>query len=117
MTLTKDQSPNPPTKGIQNELTLFIMYELKKYHGDKVMSLTYEDESNSFSVGIIAPGEYEFGAIRKEIFTVTHGRISAWHEDADGWSTFGKDEQFTIPGQRNFKLKVDGISAYICHYE
>jgi len=93
------------------------VYELKKYHGDKVMSLTYEDDSNSFSVGIIAPGEYQFGAIRKEIFTVTHGSISAWHEDSKNWANYGINEQFIIPAQKNFKLKVDGISAYICHYE
>jgi uncharacterized protein YaiE (UPF0345 family) len=81
------------------------------------MSLTYEDETSSFSVGIIAPGEYQFGAIRKEIFTVTFGTISAWHEDTDKWETYGINEQFTIPDHKNFKLKVEGVSSYICHYE
>jgi uncharacterized protein YaiE (UPF0345 family) len=93
------------------------MYELRKYHGDKVMSLTYEDEKDSFSVGIIAPGEYEFGAIRSEIYTVTHGLINAWHEDSKGWGTYRKDEVFVIPGKKNFKLSVETTSAYICHYE
>jgi uncharacterized protein YaiE (UPF0345 family) len=94
-----------------------IVYELKKYHGDKVMSLTYEDQASSFSVGVIAPGEYQFGSIRKEVFTVTHGEISAWHEDSNIWQTFGVNEQFTIPDHKNFKLKVESVSAYICHYE
>lgn len=93
------------------------MYELRKYHGEKVMSLTYEDENNSFSVGIISPGEYEFGSIRKELFTVTHGVISAWHEDSKGWGTYRREEMFIIPEQKNFRLKVDTISSYICHYE
>lgn len=81
------------------------------------MSLTYEDESNSFSVGIIAPGEYQFGAIKREIFTVTHGQISSSVEDEKEWTAHGVNDQFIIPDHKNFKLKVKSISSYICHYE
>ena len=49
------------------------MYELKKYFGDRVQSLTYDNDQLAFSVGIISPGEYQFGAIKKEIYTVTSG--------------------------------------------
>ena len=42
------------------------MFQLRKYHGDRVQSLTYDDGKKAFSVGIISPGEYEFGAIKKE---------------------------------------------------
>lgn len=93
------------------------MYELRKYHGDRVQSLTYDDDKIAFSVGILSPGEYQFGAIKKEIFTVTSGVISAWSEDLDTWTTYRKGENFSIPSHKNFNLKVDEISTYICYYE
>ena len=93
------------------------MYELRKYHGDRVMSLTYEDESQSFSVGILSPGEYQFGAIKKEVFTVTSGVINANVGDSDVWTTHGKNDVFSVPGKSNFKLSVNEVSTYICHYE
>lgn len=93
------------------------MYEIRKYHGDRVMSLTVEDESESFSVGIISPGEFQFGSIKKEIFTVTSGVINFWVEDNDTWSTHGKNDMFTVPKHKNFKLKVNETSSYICYYE
>ena len=93
------------------------MYELKKYHGDRVQSLTYDDDKIAFSVGIISPGEYQFGAIKKEIFTVTYGSISVWEEESNEWNDYENGETFIIRSINNFILKVDKISAYICHYE
>lgn len=93
------------------------MYELKKYHGDRVQSLTYDNDKKAFSIGIISPGEYQFGAIKKELFTVNYGSISAWDEESDEWKKYNEGESFLIPSHNNFKLKVEVISAYICHYE
>ncbi len=94
-----------------------MMYQLKKYHGDKVQSLTHDDGKLAFSVGIISPGEYEFGSIKKEIFSVTHGSISWWFDGEDNWKTANKEQGFEIHGHKNFKLKVSEVSAYICYYE
>ncbi len=93
------------------------MFELKKYHGNRVMSLSYEDENDSFSVGIIASGEYEFGAIKSEVFTVTAGEIGCWVEGTEVWTKHGVNETFRVPSRKNFKLSVDKISSYICFYE
>jgi hypothetical protein len=93
------------------------MFELKKYHGDRVMSLTYEDENESFSVGIISMGEYEFGAVKSEEFTVTSGVIRCWVEGDKGWITNKKGETFNVPSHKNFKLSVDKTSSYICYYD
>ena len=93
------------------------MYELRKYHGDRVMSLTYDDDDRSFSVGILAPGEYEFGSIRKEIFTVTSGEISVKVDADEDWMSFGANETFNVPEYKNFSLKVENVSSYICHYD
>lgn len=93
------------------------MYQLRKYHGNRVQSLTYNDDNQSFSVGIIAPGEYEFGAIKKEVTTVTLGKIDVWVEGKGDWKSCSKGETFEIPEHKNFKFKVDKISSYICIYK
>lgn len=93
------------------------MFELKKYHGNRVMSLTYEDDNDSFSVGIISPGEYEFGAIRGEEFTVTSGLIKCLVEGESMWSTNKETATFKVPPRKNFKLSVDKTSTYLCYYD
>lgn len=93
------------------------MFELKRYHGDRVMSLTYDDDNVSFSVGVISPGEYEFGAMKSEKYTVTSGVIRCWAEGDKEWSTNQINEIFTVPSRKNFKLSVDKISSYICYYD
>ncbi len=93
------------------------MFQLKKYHGERVQSLTYDDGEKPFSVGIITPGEYEFGAIKKEITTVTSGKINVWVEGEEQWQAYSAFGEFTIPEHKNFKFKVSETSSYICFYE
>ena len=93
------------------------MFHLRKYHGERVQSLTYDDGKRAFSVGIISPGEYEFGAIKREITTVTSGKISAWVEGNDQWQDYSAFQEFTIPEHKNFRYKVSETSSYICFYE
>ena len=93
------------------------MYKLRKYHGDRVQSLTYEKEGKSASVGILEVGEYEFGAIGVEHYTVTSGKIYVWNDNSNDWVGYKTGESFEISDRTNFKLKVDEISTYICFYE
>ncbi len=93
------------------------MFQLRKYHGERVQSLTFDDGKKAFSVGIISPGEYEFGAIKKEITTVTSGKISVSVEGDEQWKDYSAFREFTIPRHRNFRYKVSETSSYICFYE
>lgn len=92
------------------------MFELKKYHGDKVQSLTYEDNQENFSVGIITPGDYHFGSLKNERNIVIHGVISVWIEGDDEWKVYTEGKSFSIPVSKNFRFKVDQTSSYICYY-
>lgn len=92
------------------------MYKLRKYHGDKVQSLTYEKDRNAASVGIIGVGEYEFGSLANEKYTVTSGKIDLWNEKSQHWDAFIPFQTFIIPVSSNFKIKADEISTYLCVY-
>ncbi len=93
------------------------MFKLRKYHGDRVESLTYEENGRAASVGIISAGEYEFGAVKKEVTTVCSGGIMVKVGDETEWRRYKKGETFMVPAQSNFKYKVDEITTYYCKYE
>ena len=92
------------------------MFKLRKYHGNRVQSLTYELDGEAASVGIISPGEYEFGAVQKETTTVCSGEIAVRVGNEKEWKTYRKGETFTVPPQTDFKMKVSGMSTYYCKY-
>ncbi len=93
------------------------MYKIREYHGSKVMSLTHEEESNSFSIGIVAKGEFEFGAISKERYRVTSGEIEFWEEDENHWRLIREGKEFSVATHKNFRMKADRVSSYICFYD
>ncbi len=92
------------------------MYKVRKYYKDRVMSLTHDDGKQAFSVGIIAPGTYEFGAISDERYRVTSGEIYCWEEDSDEWKKYSTDQVFTVQSHKNFIIKTKEVSSYICFY-
>ena len=93
------------------------MYKLKEYHDKRVMSLTYDKDGNAFSVGIIAKGEFSFGAMVDEAYRVTSGKISFWEEGNDNWKECGLGDEFTTHKGKDFKFKTDEVSSYICFYK
>jgi uncharacterized protein YaiE (UPF0345 family) len=92
------------------------MYKLRKYHGDRVQSLTYEKDGRAGSVGIMDAGEYEFGAVDRETITVCGGEIMVKTGDESEWRSYKKGETFVIPAHTNFKMKTTDISTYYCIY-
>jgi uncharacterized protein YaiE (UPF0345 family) len=92
------------------------MYKLRKYHGDRVQSLTFEKDGRAGSVGIMDAGEYEFGAVEKETFTVCDGEIMVKVGKETEWKHYNKGETFVIPEHTDFKLKTGDISTYYCVY-
>jgi len=80
------------------------------------MSLTYDSDQNSFSVGIVAVGEFAFGALIDEHYRVTSGKISFWSDETQNWKTYSENEEFIVKRGHDFKLKTDEVSSYICFY-
>jgi uncharacterized protein YaiE (UPF0345 family) len=93
------------------------MYKLRKYHDDRVMSLTYDSDGKAFSVGIIAEGEFSFGAVVDEHYKITSGKISFWEDGNDKWKECGVNDEFTTHAGKDFKFKASEVSSYICFYK
>jgi len=87
------------------------------YFGGKVTSRTllFPDGSRK-TLGVMLPGEYEFGTSERELMEVTAGSMTVQLPDAAEWRTFRTGESFTVPAGTKFKLKVDETVDYCCSY-
>lgn len=92
------------------------MYKIRKYHEKRVMSLTYDGEK-AFSVGIVAVGEFSFGALIDEYYKVTSGEISFWTDETKEWAIYKEGQEFIAKVGHDFKLKAEHVSSYICFYK
>lgn len=92
------------------------MFKVNEYFGGKVTSLAFTSESGPATVGVMAPGEYEFGTSQLEIMHVVSGALSVKLPDRDDWQVFVAGTQFTVAADCKFQLQVAVDTAYLCEY-
>jgi hypothetical protein len=68
------------------------------------------------TLGIMLPGEYEFGTAEKERMEILAGELDVLLPGQAEWQTFGADSAFEVPANASFKLKVKQVTDYICSY-
>jgi len=68
------------------------------------------------TLGIMLPGEYEFGTADKEIMEILAGTLDVLLPGSDAWQTFTAGTSFTVPAQAKFQLKVTEVTDYCCSY-
>ena len=69
------------------------------------------------TIGVMAPGEYEFGTNKRETMIVVRGALSVKLPGSDDWQTFEKDQSFVVEANNSFDLRVAVDTAYLCIYE
>ena len=93
------------------------MFKVNEYFDGAVKSIAFQGESLPATVGVMAPGEYEFGTSQKETMTVISGALTVKLPGADGWVTFAAGDSFVVDANRKFQLEVPTDTAYLCTYE
>lgn len=68
------------------------------------------------TLGIMLPGDYEFGTVAAEIMEIQAGRLQVLLPDADEWQSVSGGEQFEVPANASFLLKVEDVVDYCCSY-
>lgn len=68
------------------------------------------------TLGIMMPGEYEFGTDQDELMEVMAGEMDVLLPEADDWQTFAAGTQFAVPANSKFSLKVTTLVDYCCSY-
>ena len=94
-----------------------IVKEASLYFDGRVSShtLLFADGSKK-TLGLMFPGEYEFGTDQKEIMQIMSGELEVLLPGVSDWQAIKGGESFEVPAASKFQLKVTVISDYCCSY-
>jgi uncharacterized protein YaiE (UPF0345 family) len=93
------------------------MFKTNQYFDGNVMSMAFENEEGKATVGIMAPGEYEFGTSTVEFMTVISGEMTVLLPGESEWKTFLPYDTFRVEKDSKFKLDIKEDCAYKCVYK
>jgi len=93
-----------------------VVREANIYFDGKVTSRTviFADGSRK-TLGIMLPGEYEFGTEAAELMEILAGDLQVQLPDAP-WRHIRGGENFHVPANARFKLQVAETTDYCCSY-
>ena len=78
-------------------------------------ALTLRDGTKK-SVGVVLPATLTFSTGAAEIMECTGGSCEYRLDGSDAWLSSTSGEQFSIPAQSKFDIRVTDAYHYICHY-
>ncbi len=94
-----------------------VVKKANVYFDGKVTSRTviFGDGSRK-TLGIMLPGEYEFGTADKELMEILSGELEVLLPGKSEWKPVKGDESFEVAPNAKFKLKVKTLTDYCCSF-
>ncbi len=92
------------------------MFNTNEYFEGRVKSLSFENSEGPATIGVMAPGEYEFGTFKREYMTVTCGRMEVKLPGAEEWVEVEAGKTFEVEANRSFNVRVEEETSYLCLY-
>ncbi len=94
-----------------------VVKKANVYFEGKVTSRTvlFADGSKK-TLGVMLPGEYEFGTGDKEIMEILSGAMEVQLPGANGWRPVKGGESFEVPAKSKFRLRVSELADYCCSF-
>jgi len=94
-----------------------IVKKANIYFDGKVTSRTvlFPDGTKK-TLGIMLPGEYEFGTAAAEIMEILAGQMDVLLPGQQAWKTYQAGDVFQVPANSKFQLKVQTVADYCCSY-
>lgn len=86
------------------------------YFDGNVQSLGFENVTGRATVGVIAPGTYDFNTDAPERMTVIAGALEAIVDGESDWEIYPKGSGFEVPGSSHFQVRAETPSAYLCEF-
>ena len=86
------------------------------YFDGKVTSRTVLfDDGTKKTLGIMMPGDYEFGTEKAELMEILAGDLEVQLPGED-WQTITGGQSFNVPANASFKLQIKTVTDYCCSY-
>ena len=92
------------------------MFKVNEYFDGKVKSIAFTTGEGRATIGVMAPGEYEFGTTTLEVMTVISGALTVKLPGSDAWTKYSSGATFRVGKDQKLQLKVSEDSAYLCLY-
>ena len=94
-----------------------VVKKANVYFDGKVTSRTviFPDGERK-TLGIMMPGEYEFGTADKEIMEILAGNLDVLLPKEEKWINIKGGEVFEVAANSKFKLVVKELTDYCCSY-
>jgi len=94
-----------------------VVKQANVYFDGKVTSRTVIfAEGQKKTLGIMMPGDYEFGTDAAELTEILSGELEVLLPETTEWKVINGGEAFEVPAASKFKVKVKIISDYCCSY-
>ena len=68
------------------------------------------------TLGVMLPGEYEFGTEVAENMDILQGDLEVQLPGSTDWKKITAGQNFDVPANSKFKMKVLKLSDYCCSY-
>jgi len=108
MTTTYDSSRHD---NAHNNTEVTAMTHHNTYFEGAVQSLGFSDDNGRATVGVVEPGDYDFGTAKtEERITVTTGKLTINGRE------YRMGETCTIPTGEVILIAAEVFSSYVCRY-
>lgn len=95
-----------------------ILKKANIYFDGKVTSRTvFFADGSKKTLGIMLPGEYEFGTGAAELMEILAGEMEVLLPGEKAWRIVNAGQNFSVPANSKFQLRVLGVVDYCCSYE
>jgi uncharacterized protein YaiE (UPF0345 family) len=87
------------------------------YFGGQVTSRTVKfADGSTKTLGILLPGEYEFGTAKPELMEITSGKLGVQLAGETAWTDYATGDAFNVPGNSKFKVRPTEVTDYVCSF-
>jgi len=104
-------------KNLERFENVAIVKKANVYFDGKVTSRTVLfGDGEKKTLGIMMPGEYEFGTADKEIMEILVGDLMVLLPGNEEWQHITGGQAFEVPANSSFKLVIKEMADYCCSY-
>lgn len=93
------------------------MFKVNEYFEGNVKSISFTTPECPATLGVMAPGEYEFGTSSVEYITVVSGMMTIQLPGENEWKDYKPYDTFVVGKGLKFRLRIGMESAYVCLYK